>query len=274
MLDTGITEGERLCALLRRKFIGPASWPDVEDGISFIGTASQWSQSFQEMLAVNLTGRIVAGGKSLADECAISGEDFENLFERFVGDTISITGRDLPELLRFAKRAVTAARLDISPGQAKRLKDFAFNSHPRCYMCGEMLLFAEPPAPAPRYTVYTAEHIWPQSYGGDSIDENILPACRSCNNEKKQGFATWVMTDFQSLNLGIRPSAGALARLSGQHKFALHYKAAQRRARMRKCSLKQAFLDIGPWTDTSIIDDDDAGHFFNLQNHNVDRLEA
>jgi hypothetical protein len=33
--------------------------------------------------------------------------------------------------------------------------------------------------------------------------------------------------------------------------------------------MKQAFLEIGPWTDVRMLDTDDVADFFNLENHDL-----
>ena len=38
----------------------------------------------------------------------------------------------------------------------------------------------------------TADHIWPRALGGDTIQQNLLPACPSCNSAKGN-IAAWQM---------------------------------------------------------------------------------
>jgi hypothetical protein len=146
-----------------------------------------------------------------------------------------------------------------------RLRAWAMKSHPRCYICGTYLDFTVPQ----QQNSYTLEHIWPRAYGGNSIEENLLPACDSCNSRKKRHFATWVMPAVQSLLLGIAPGEQRLSEIEGSYKFSLHYRAAQKLAAAERLSMKQAFLRIGPWTDVRIRDADDVADFFNLENHTL-----
>lgn len=266
MINTGATDGEKLCALIRRKFVSRAQWPTLASEIRFTAVETDWSLCFQQMIAVNVTGRIVAGGQSFAEEFGFSDPQFELSLRQFIRDTLLIPRENLDELLRFAIRATRAARQHLSPGQANELSEWAAKHHAHCYICGQILKFERA---SPAYNDYTADHIWPRNYGGNSEPENILPACSHCNHSKKQGFATWAMTSFQSVNLGLNPSDNAFTcGVAGEHRFALHYKAAQRVAEENRWSLKQAFRAIGPWTNLRLIDAHDVGHFFNLRIHN------
>ena len=55
-------------------------------------------------------------------------------------------------------------------------------------MCGSSLDFVND-----NDNAFTCEHIWPRSYGGDSIEENLLPSCKSCNSNKKKNFVNLVL---------------------------------------------------------------------------------
>lgn len=265
MINSGATDGEKLCALLRYKFVGQARWSSLADEIRFTLRENDWSQCFQQILAVSATGRIVAGGGSLAEEFELEDPQFDSGFRQFVQDTFLIPKGLVNELLRHGKRAVKASRGHLSGSLADSLLDWAESKHPTCYICGQLLNFT---LGQPNYRDYTADHIWPRNYGGNSEKENILPACRGCNNEKKKGFATWAMTDFQSVSLGLKPSEDSFTRrVHGEHRFALHYKAAQAIADEGRITLKQAFSVIGPWAELRLIDKTDVGDFFNLRIH-------
>ncbi|MGY3228908.1 5-methylcytosine-specific restriction endonuclease McrA [Luteibacter sp. HA06] len=54
-----------------------------------------------------------------------------------------------------------------------------------CYMCGEVVrLNGHDGKP------YAIEHLWPQSLGGETTEENLLNACSDCNN-KRMHQVTW-----------------------------------------------------------------------------------
>jgi len=266
MISYGATDGEQLCALLRYKLVGEASWSTLAYELRFTSHEDSWSKCFQQILAVNAAGRIVAGGGSLAGDHNLDDPQFDHTFREFLQGTFAIARSQFEEVFRQGKRAVKASRSQTSPRLAEQIKTWAERHHPHCYICGQTLNFV---LKAPEYRDYTADHIWPRAYGGNSEKENILPACRECNSKKKSGFATWAMTSFQSVSLGLKPSGETLSsRVSGEHRFALHYKAVQTVAEKGQMTLKEAFLSIGPWATLRVIDPTDVGHFFNLRIHN------
>jgi hypothetical protein len=77
------------------------------------------------------------------------------------------------------------------------------------------------------------------------------------------------MPAVQSLQLGLSPTEQRLREIEGSYKFSLHYRAAQRVAIEKRITMKQAFLEIGPWTDVRMLDTDDVADFFNLENHDL-----
>ncbi|MDA1229494.1 MAG: HNH endonuclease, partial [Planctomycetota bacterium] len=117
---------------------------------------------------------------------------------------------------------------------------------------------------------YTADHIWPRSFGGNSTAENLLPACGECNQKHKSDFASWAMTGIQSVILGINPPPDDLRRIAGVHRFALHHRQAQILAISERLSLRDAYLRIGPSSDPRTVNARDSAHFFNLTNTDVE----
>jgi hypothetical protein len=119
----------------------------------------------------------------------------------------------------------------------------------------------------------TLDHIWPQAYGGDSTENNLLPACRSCNSDKKQDYPTWAGCDIHSLVIGDRPSEEALRSVGGRFKFALHNRAVRRFANREGISLRKSYLRVGSWTtEPWILDQEEIGDFFNLENYQTERI--
>src|SRR5207249_4601668 len=108
----------------------------------------------------------------------------------------------------------------------------------------------------------------PHCFGGESEDENLLPACGKCNSTRKRDFASWALVHIHSLSLGMNPSVNALKSVDGTLRFALQYHAARKLAEKRKWTLRAALLRLGPWTeDPRVLDETMAGDFFNLAIH-------
>jgi hypothetical protein len=263
MINCGITSGEQLCNFVNRRLLAGGAWNDLELQLSATGRSMQLVEFFRQVAAVTLTGRIVAAGVSINETNSINDVMFQKLLREYLRDTVGIPGRFMNEIYRFSHRAIEAAILSIPNAVQKKIRSWAEVHHTCCYMCGQALDFNQ----KDNVRSYTLEHIWPRSYGGDSIEENFLPACKSCNGEKKSNFATWTMPAIQSLLFGLKPQEESLAKVPGALKFSLHYRAAQELAIQKRSTLKDAFLNIGPWTNIRLIDTDDVADFFNLENH-------
>ena len=113
----------------------------------------------------------------------------------------------------------------------------------------------------------TLEHIWPSSLGGDSIADNLLPACGPCNNEKADLFA-WeqrLVHDFvYPVNFESREFYEKFPRVE---KILLQRRAVMQLAARDKLTLKDAMRRVGPYGRLEAIDVGDTWDFFNVQNH-------
>ncbi len=283
------TGGERLAHLVSSKLLPNVNWARLGPALLRTGRSEQLLEFFEELTVSHVTCRIVATGSSLlrprnGREHSRDLEDptFVSDYRSYLRHYLHISSEHLDLIYRQAERALRAVSNDITPLEAKRIRKAAERQFACCYMCGIELTFSRhEPAPhsetaderASRQRrnarLYTCEHIWPQSYGGDSIDDNFLPSCSSCNTSKKMDFATWGMAGVQSLIIGLAPSEEDLTRVEGCHRFAMHYYAARRLATKKNIKLKDAFLRIGPWTTVRTKDPDDSGDFFNLETHDA-----
>ena len=100
------------------------------------------------------------------------------------------------------------------------------------------------------------EHIWPQSFGGDSIAENLLPACPACNNAKSD-MLLWQNAHIHSFTLKPEPSPQELA----QHRRNIFEYASTHRTTLKDAALIIGSVDL---SEISSIDRDDAVDFFNF----------
>jgi 5-methylcytosine-specific restriction endonuclease McrA len=273
-----VTAGERLCTYIRREILRGDLWPQVISSLTPLARGRDLARYFEEVSAVHLTGRLICGGKCLSEQLGPAEEmastEFEQPYLQFIRETTELTGQRRKEfesrILRLATEAIRAARRDISPSTDKAVREFSQRRHKHCYLCGKNLIFARGDAlemlnDKEREGVFEAEHVWPQSYGGDSDFENLLPACSSCNR-KKANFANWSMVDVQSLILGLNPSPENLGGISGPHRFSLLSKAACEAADEEGLTLREAFLKVRHGVTPYVYNAFDVADFFNLRN--------
>jgi hypothetical protein len=265
------TAGEQLAYFIQDRILSRAAWDKFSDELTCTGRSDALCDFFHEVTVINLTCRIVAAGTSLlrasGERPARSLQDtnFEKEFLDFLRERLSVRQSLSGDLLRNALRAVESTQRDATPKQRNTFKGWADREHRHCYLCGVGLDFTEQD-PVRKFTL---EHIWPQRFGGDSIEDNWLPACGSCNSRKKRDFATWAMPNVQSLILGFDPSESEYGAVEGSQRFALHQLAAKKLASQRNMSLKRAYVLLGPWESLHLIDACDIGDFFNLAIHRV-----
>ena len=105
-----------------------------------------------------------------------------------------------------------------------------------CYMCGVSLSRRKG-----QTNTYTIEHIWPISYGGQTIEENLLPACADCNS-KRGSMLSWAAGPVVSTYLHANETIPKVLRLSLGLARMLHFAASGRRPR----TLKDAALSCQP----------------------------
>lgn len=142
-----------------------------------------------------------------------------------------------------------------------------------CYSCGRMFGVAYEDAPGPDGLIATADHIWPRALGGDTVLENLLPACPRCNGAKSH-IASWQMAWIQPIVFSDIDEESGLRSLPREVRVALHIRAAMSYAQVNGSSLKDALLAIGPREAPVRIDADQGYDFFNLRVHDAARTSV
>lgn len=263
------TSGEHLLYHVQVSLLNNVDWARLSTGLLATGRAEELTLLFREIAAVNTTCRLVQAARSMrigVDNTIRLTNDPSYLRDLriFLREAMLIPIDVVDQTLRLSVAAAQAANSSINETTRKRMLQEAKNRDTKCYLCGCDLDFD-----LQHHTrKFELEHIWPNSYGGDSNDSNLLPACHGCNQHKGD-LATWGMAGIQSLILGINPSENAL-KLRGDFTFAIHYFAARRLlAKNPQRSLKWAMQRLGPRQSTArTIDPSLVVDFFNLENHN------
>lgn len=123
-----------------------------------------------------------------------------------------------------------------------------------CYMCGVSLSRKKGLS-----NTYTIEHIWPISYGGDTIEENLLPACADCNS-KRGNMLSWAAGPVISTYLHVNETVPKVLRLSLGLARMLHFATSGRRPK----TLKDAALSCQPLMVDLKLDPDRHHLYFEL----------
>jgi hypothetical protein len=222
------------------------------------GRGSEWSDALHEMAVLHLARRLIAAAVSIVSRMP----DWDFLVEReikqMILDTMTIDYFVVNEIYERLTPAVRSARQNISNGVRNQLEGEARRSMSWCYLCGTDLDFE---ADVP--TVFTLDHVWPRAFGGDSDPENLLPACRSCN-ERKANVPSWALYPVQALVSGYHLDATDIAEIPKEMRFAVQGRAARDHARRQGTSLKEAFIAMGRPDLPSVIDLSTSVDVFNL----------
>jgi hypothetical protein len=252
------TAGERLCQFVFKGLEDERTWRYLENAIRPLGDCVGMAAYYRHHAALFLTCKLISFGKSVTELDPGNMTLLSTAVEGFPWNRLNSGNR----LLRFLADAVKYSNRPISPGTARDLLTYAKSRHPYCYICGMSLDFHDNKSRA----YYTAEHLWPSAYGGDSTEDNLLPACMDCNG-KKGSIATWVSTDVHALFLGMNPSGDRLKAIHFPQRYALYHRASYSLATAEGLSLKNAFLRLRHWVDATVYDSECPADMFNIKNH-------
>jgi hypothetical protein len=258
------TAGERLYEFVREHVVTGQPWDNTAVSLTRIGSrATSLAIYCEELVVLQTTARLLKAATKYSATFGLEDPQFRISLKAYVGNYFSIPYGVLETLIMRCVDASTAASRGIPQGVRNSLTRWAMKQHRHCYSCGMPLDFNGQDL----NLKFTLDHLWPQSFGGDSEDWNLLPACHNCNNWRKD-LVGWMSIGIQAMNLGLDPSDIQLDRLARHYRFALHFNTAREYASRRGIQLKQALIRIGPQDPIPRIrDQDDIADFENLEIH-------
>lgn len=213
---------------------------------------------------MNILARAMKKAKTIVrdiDDEKLHQKNLVKYFQIYFGLTNSSVPGGLDRFATLVLDAEQASRKDISNTiKSEMLK----NKVLYCYICG----ISVSGSTQGESLKAELEHIWPQSYGGDSIIENLLPSCPACN-KKKGNMILWQNANVHSFVLKPNPSEKEVENIRRVERIAKHRRKLFKVACERKISLKEAANEVGPVDimnkmNILFIDRDDAVDFFNF----------
>jgi hypothetical protein len=257
------TPGETLLHLLHDRIL-TSDGSQASDGSIFSGTLGLRGQAIHSyavcVSALNLTARLIKKAQRVLDMDDASLHHGE--FLRYMQQTLGLVKHDGDLLDEVARQSLYAAKMskrDITKATKRKVRQDRLEVE--CYLCGNMCIHKSTDAMAAIYY----EHVWPASYGGDSIDGNLLPACYGCN-EAKGDMILWHTGAIFSFVLRPAPSDDERTRITRREKVARRIQDIVASANEAGCTLKEAAISIGPakFERLAAIDSEDAVDYFNL----------
>lgn len=247
-----VTSGEQLFFEVRDRTlvsmgVGRGNGNEVNELIGEIGGTHEFIDYIRGTLAVHAVRRLLRYWKR--EQEFVQGEHlYVKRISRFIKDNMfpSLDDAEITKLARLVVAATDASDNRIS--QAVRKRVLSETKTISCYLCGRSL---DVSAPEGHAGFVTLEHVWPCSVGGDSIEENLLPACTKCQETKKDSFS-WEWFNIHNLVLPAAPSEEALKSIAQPARIARHYLQALSECSEHPLTLKEAFRRIGPMGDTSV----------------------
>jgi|GEM_PF-1026584 len=237
--------------------------------IKLAGRGQQFGDYLEGAVYAFTFKRLMKATHGIFENASISADAGNRELTRLLSQWFDWLTRDeIATLMRDTLRAHAASNKAI----AKGIKHDMFGPKRllRCCFCGVELrpdgkgVFRDP-----RGNRATLEHIWPSSLGGDSIENNLAPACHECNREKDDLFI-WEQGLVHNFVYPINfQNSDYLARVPIYERLLLQRRAVILLAQRDQLSLKQALLQVGAYGTWAAIDPGDTWDFFNIQNHSV-----
>lgn len=259
------TTGEHLFQVVVRDHFGFSAIAQLQ-AIPLLhvgGRTDELSEYFVGVSALNLLARVVKKAERVrADEQETMHQaSMVRYIQQSLGIPLISGSDDVDRLASLALKTAADSKKIIKDS----VKNAVLNGQKElsCYICGGLLLKSPDASPENKIEY---EHLWPSSFGGNSIPENILPACCFCNRAKGH-MLLWQSSHINSFVLKPLPSEEEWKTIKRAEKVAQHARSIFSHACHTKVSLKEAALEIGPINMSSIYasDTDDAVDFFNFE---------
>lgn len=240
------TQGERLFLLLRDELLEASGrrhirWSNLSGLFDQVGGRPEYGDYLRGAAAIHVMRRLLRFWE--VERLVTSQESqYVKKVASYVRDEVlsSLDDEDTARLARAVISAEKSCNQRITNSVRSRVVGGRKQIH--CYLCPATL---SPNAAQGQPGFLTLEHLWPQSVGGDSVEENLLPACERCQDTTKDTMS-WEWFNIHNVVLPANPSDSAIASVTRKGHFARHFLEVMRMAKEKHLSLKEAFVAIGP----------------------------
>lgn len=234
MLWKPVTHGEELFLKIHQNTGGALSISSENDpDFDYLISASDFTDFVRLSATMEVFVRCVRDARAFLDHNPGAGH---TVLAKELRQSIALPlrlwqDREFSELVRLV------AQTAIQKPRDKNVENGAISSVGAiCYMCGTSL--GRKRSSSNKYTV---EHIWPIAFGGETREENLLPACGNCNS-KRGHMLSWAAGPVQSTYLHKSEIASNALRFSLSLARLWHFAASGRKLR----TLKEAALGCQP----------------------------
>lgn len=251
------TNGEYLARYLLEHHLegNGEQWNQLRLALIASNRSDEWAEAVQEMVSLQLARRLISSGVVLLDRHGPVAAEME--IKQAIIDTMVVHWDSAGEVFERLMPAVRSAKEPLSDFTRKEVGGYTQREMPNCFLCGIEMVFG-----GTDHLQFTIDHVWPRAYGGNSDFENLLGACRACN-EAKGSAASWSMYPVQALVAGhdLDDSSG----LPKVMRFAVQARAAKQVATREGLSLRDAYLRLGRPGEPLVLSTSTAVDVFNLE---------
>lgn len=243
-----VTPGEELYLAIRDHAIPSLAamgtpWDELKELLSAASGSDYFPHYLRGAISVVAMRRMLQFWAETAPLVGAPGQRVRVVSD-FIRDQVFV-GLESTMRIRIARLVVSAHERSFRPvTQAIRRRLLGGNTAAICYLCGAHLDARVNNDRAPNFLTF--EHLWPASAGGDNVDENLLPACRYCQ-EAKADAMSWEWFNIHNLVLSATPSDEAFRSVTRATKVARRYLHVMELCEERRYSLKRGFIVVGPW---------------------------
>jgi hypothetical protein len=239
-----VTSGEELFLFIRNDVLpslpsSRAVWANLREVLNAVGGSPGFNEYFLGAVAIQATRRLVRHCSEETDG-AIAAMHVKIVSKFASEDVFPSLDRDLiGRLARLVVQATKASDQNIT--RTTRTLVLRGMEEVQCYLCGRLL---DPAVPDGNPAFLSLDHLWPASIGGESDEDNLLPACCDCQ-QKKADSPSWEWINLHNMVWPSAPSADATRKIERQTRIARYYHQVTGVAAERRCSLKKVFLELG-----------------------------
>ena len=234
---------------------GGRHWSGLGGALLASNRGADWVEAFQEMASLQLARRLISAGDKLIERHDLPAAEAE--IKQAIFDTMDVCYESVSDVYIRLLPAVQSARQTISRSVRRSITALAKREMPYCYLCGAEVDFS-----ANGHNAFTLDHVWPRIYGGNSDFDNLLGACRSCN-EAKGSEPSWAMYPIQSYVAGFEVQD--LEIMPKPMRFAVQARAAKQLAQSDGSSLRDAYLKLGRPNRPVVVNEATVVDLFNLK---------
>ena len=251
------TNGQHLARYLLDHYLDGRGrrWNCLGSALLASNRGGAWIEAFQEMVSLQLARRLISAGDTLIGRHDLPAAETE--IKQMIVETMVVHYTSAGEIYERLLPAIRSARGTVSGSVQRSVEALARREMPYCYLCGSDLDFV-----ADGYRRFTLDHVWPRAYGGNSDYDNLLGACRSCN-QTKSGEPSWAMYPIQAFVAGFEVED--LRRVSKAMRFAVQARAAKQLAKSERLSLRDAYCQLGRPDIPVVVNEATAVDLFNLE---------